>query len=171
MKIRVVLDTNVLLSGLQSKKGASYEVLRRLGQQFDIAISVPLVLEYEEILKEKLPVLFSINNSDIDDIINYYCKIGISAEIFYLWRPFLPDPEDDHILELALAAGCSYIITYNKRDFRGVEERFGIEIIDAADFLKILKKVPKRLPKNENYENDEKDENDEEAKQNDNTQY
>ena len=135
MKIRVVLDTNVLLSGLQSKKGASYEVLRRLGQQFDIAISVPLVLEYEEILKEKLPVLFSINNSDIDDIINYYCKIGISAEIFYLWRPFLPDPEDDHILELALAAGCSYIITYNKRDFRGVEERFGIKIVDAADFL------------------------------------
>ena len=137
MKIRVVLDTNVLLSGLQSKKGASYEVLRRLGQQFDIAVSVPLVLEYEEILKEKLFPTFT--SSDIDDIINYYCKVGISAEIFYLWRPFLSDPEDDHILELALAAGCNYIVTYNKKDFRGVEERFGIEVVDAADFLKFLR--------------------------------
>ena len=72
-------------------------------------------------------------SSDIDNIINYYCKIGIRAEIFYLWRPFLPDPEDDHILELALAAGCDYIVTYNKKDF------IGIEVVDAADFLKILR--------------------------------
>ena len=138
MKIRVVLDTNVLLSGWQSHKGASHKVLRRLlDKRFEIAVSVPLVLEYEEILKEKLDSnIFTKEN--IDGIIDDLCKVGVTAQIFYLWRPFLPDPEDDHILELAVAAHCSYIVTYNKRDFRGVEERFGIEVIDAAEFLLIL---------------------------------
>ena len=136
-KIRVVLDTNVLLSGLQSRLGASYQLLRRLGE-FDIAISVPLVLEYEEILTYKLDKkIFSHN--DIEEVINYICKIGITAPIFYLWRPFLIDPEDDHILELALAANCSHIITYNIKDFRGVEEYFGIKVINPAEFLEFLR--------------------------------
>ena len=138
MKYSVVLDTNVLLSAYQSKKGASHEVLRRLADdQFEIAVSVPLVLEYEEILNAKLdPNIFT--SSDVEAIVNYICKIGKIAEIFYLWRPFLPDPEDDHILELAVSAGCSHIITYNKRDFKGTEQ-FGIQVIDAAEFLKLLK--------------------------------
>lgn len=138
MKICVVLDTNVLLSGLQSQKGASYQVLCRLGEQFNVALSVPLIFEYEEILKEKLDRnIFTAE--DISGIINDLCRVGIAVQIHYLWRPFLPDPEDDHILELAIAAHCSYIVTYNKRDFRGVKERFGIEVVDASEFLMILK--------------------------------
>ena len=139
MKIRVVLDTNVLLSGWQSCRGASHQVLRQLlDARFEIAVSVPLILEYEEILKERLDSSI-FTSEDIDGIIDDLCKVGVTAKIFYLWRPFLPDPEDDHILELAVAAHCSHIITYNKRDFRGVEEKFGIEVIDAAEFLMFLK--------------------------------
>ena len=138
MKICVVLDTNVLLSGLQSQSGASYQVLCRLGGQFDVALSVPLIFEYEEILKEKLDKnIFTAE--DISGIINDLCRVGIAVPIHYLWRPFLSDPEDDHILELAIAAHCSYIVTYNKRDFRDVKERFGIEVVDASEFLMILK--------------------------------
>lgn len=137
-KYRVVLDTNVLLSAYQSKKGASHEVLRRLAEdEFEIALSVPLVLEYEEILNAKLdPNIFS--SSYVEAIVNYICKIGKFAEIFYLWRPLLSDPEDDHILELAISAKCSHIITYNKKDFKGAEQ-FGIQVIDAAEFLNLLK--------------------------------
>ena len=138
MNICVVLDTNVLLSGLQSQKEASYQVLCRLGEQFNVALSVPLIFEYEEILKEKLDKnIFT--SEDISGIINDLCRVGIAVPIHYLWRPFLPDPEDDHILELAIAAHCSYIVTYNKRDFRGVEEKFGIEVVDASEFLMTLK--------------------------------
>lgn len=139
MKKRVVLDTNVVLSAFKSKNGAPYELLRRLAEdQFEIAISVPLIMEYEEILKAKLDKrIFSTN--DVDTIINYFCKIGATAEIFYLWRPCLKDPEDDHILELAVASNSSYIITYNKKDFVRIE-RFGVQTIDAAEFLEILRK-------------------------------
>lgn len=58
----------------------------------------------------------------------------VFQKIFFLWRPFLPDPHDDHVLEVAVAAGCHAISTYNKSDFRGVE-RFGLRILDPREFL------------------------------------
>ena len=71
-----ILDTNVLLSGLKSQKGQSYKLLQKLlNNEFEIAISVPLILEYEAILKKKLDrTIFS--DEDIDTVINYLCKIG-----------------------------------------------------------------------------------------------
>jgi predicted nucleic acid-binding protein len=59
----------------------------------------------------------------------------------YLWRPALPDPEDDLILELAVAAGCRYIVTQNLRDFRGTEA-WGVQAITPGDFLKRTSQPP-----------------------------
>jgi len=60
--------------------------------------------------------------------------VGREQEIFFLWRPLLPDPADDHVLELAVAGQCDAIVTYNRRDFRGAE-RFGIGIVSPPEFL------------------------------------
>ena len=59
-------------------------------------------------------------------------------DIFFLWRPFLPDPDDDMILELAFAANCRYIVTHNVADFRGCEQ-LGIEAITPRDFLRLIR--------------------------------
>ena len=55
-------------------------------------------------------------------------------EAYFLWRPFLADPSDDMVLDLAVNAGCPYIVTYNLRHFRGVDV-FGIEAITAQTAL------------------------------------
>lgn len=60
--------------------------------------------------------------------------MATSHPIFFLWRPFLRDPKDDMILELAVKAGCEFIITYNVRDFAGVEQ-FGIQVVEPGAFL------------------------------------
>jgi hypothetical protein len=60
-------------------------------------------------------------------------------EIHFLWRPFLRDPDDDMVLELALAAGCQHIITHNVRDFQRAE-RLGINALPRGEFLKIIRK-------------------------------
>ena len=61
----------------------------------------------------------------------------IECRIHFLWRPHLPDPKDDLVLELALAGGAPFIITHNIRDFQGVDA-FGIRAVTPDDFLSIL---------------------------------
>jgi len=137
--MKAVIDTNVLLSGLRSRNGASYQVLRMLYQdRFKIVISVPMIPEYEEILKDKLDR--SIYSDDvIDQLLDSLCAIGEKSKVFYLWRPYLKDPFDDHVLELALASESDYIVTYNKKDLMKAEH-LGIKVIDAKEFLEILRK-------------------------------
>jgi predicted nucleic acid-binding protein len=66
--------------------------------------------------------------------VRQYCQVARHHQIFFLWRPFLRDPKDDLILELAVKARCDYIISYNKRDFVGVEQ-FNLRVLDAGEFL------------------------------------
>jgi predicted nucleic acid-binding protein len=54
--------------------------------------------------------------------------------VFFLWRPFLRDPKDDMLLELAVAAGCDAIVSYNKRDLAGVKD-FGLKVYTPKEFL------------------------------------
>jgi len=133
--LRVVLDTNVLVAAVRSRRGASFALLSRVGTQaFEIALSVPLVLEYEEALLRQLGKT-DLGKSDVEAIIDYLCSVGTHHEIFYLWRPLLPDPEDDMLLELAVAARCEAIVTFNKRDFDG-SDRFGIRVLAPAELLR-----------------------------------
>jgi len=131
--MKIVIDTNVLVAALRSRRGASFKLVSALpSDKFAIAISVPLVFEYEDALKRLESS--AITEQDIGDFIDFLCEIGHHQEIFFLWRPFLPDPSDDHVLEVAVAAGCDTIVTYNKRDFRGIEH-FGMRILDPRELL------------------------------------
>lgn len=134
---RAVLDTNVLIAGLRSAEGASFQLLQRLGgNAFTISISVPLILEYEAVAKRQAREL-GLSFGDIDEALDYLCSIGEPHAIFYLWRPFLKDPRDDLVLELAVEAGAKYIVTHNRRDFAGTEQ-FGIDAISPGAFLRHL---------------------------------
>jgi len=130
----IVIDTNVMVSALRSKRGASYKLVSLLPtSRFSIATSVPLIFEYESVLSRgNLPS--EISKDDISSFIDFLCYIGHQQDIFFLWRPFLSDPSDDLVLEVAVAAGCEVIITYNKRHFVNVD-LFGIRVLDPKEFL------------------------------------
>jgi predicted nucleic acid-binding protein len=101
---------------------------------FDIALSVPLIIEYESVLKRtgQSPQL---TDQMIDDILDYYCSVAIRlSHIHYLWRPFLRDSRDDQVLEAAVAAKAGAIITYNRSDFAGTEQ-FGIAVFTPREYL------------------------------------
>ena len=134
--LQTVVDTNVLYTGLRSRRGAAHRLLQSVGVHpaFRIHLSVPLVLEYEEVAKRNARTL-GLTHQDIDDILDYLCSVAGLHTIFYLWRPFLPDSDDDMLLELAVEAGCSRLVTYNLKDFRGVES-FGVQAVTPQQFLK-----------------------------------
>ncbi len=136
--VEVVLDTNVLVAGLRSSRGAAYELLQQVGTgTFGINVSVPLLLEYEDVLLRP-EIGISLPPGTIRDILDYHCAVARHHEIFFLWRPYLPDPGDDMVLELAVKAGCAFVVTYNQKDFAGCE-RFGIEAIEPGEFLRYLR--------------------------------
>src|SRR3954454_6959685 len=88
---RIVLDTSVIVAALRSRDGASFRLISLLEQgRFDVAISVPLLFEYEDVLARQLDAgLFT--QEDIDVFLDYLCRIAHRQNIFFLWRPYLPD--------------------------------------------------------------------------------
>lgn len=133
----VVIDTNVLVAGLRSRRGASFRVLSRVGTgAFDIAVSVPLVLEYEAVSMRHQPAT-QLTEEDIRDVIDYLCSVAKPQPIFFLWRPMLRDPKDDMVVELAFAAGCDAVVTHNVRDF-GEAGTLGLKILRPQALLQSL---------------------------------
>ncbi len=102
-------------------------------------LSVPLFLEYEDVAKRPDSEL-TLSTEQVDDVLDFICAEANLREIFYLWRPVLPDPADDFILELAVESRCDFIITFNIRDFAGAE-KFGIGVITPQEFLRKLGEI------------------------------
>ena len=134
MTRRIIIDSNVILSALRSKKGASHRLLQLIDAgKFEFAISVPIILEYEDVIKRQLDALV-FSEEEINAILGYICSIGIQTEIYFLWRPSSKDEGDAKIIEAAVAAGCDTIVTFNSRNF--LEARsFGIAVIPPKEFL------------------------------------
>lgn len=138
---QIVIDSNVIIAAQRSRCGASSKLMSLLGTgRFDIHVSVPLVLEYEEVLvREELHL--GLNSQDVADLLDAICASAQHRQIHFLWRPFLRDEKDEMILELAVASNCDYLVTYNQRDFRGAE-KFGIQVVDAREFLQVIGEIP-----------------------------
>ncbi len=132
--INVVIDTNVLIAALKSKQGASHKLLFSLpNNAYKPNISVPLFLEYEAVAK-RTGLVSGLNNEEINAILDYILSKSSIREIFYLWRPYLKDPKDDLVLEVAVESQSEYIITFNKMDYKGID-KFGINVVTPQEFI------------------------------------
>ena len=133
----VVIDTNVLVSGLRSQLGASNQLLTRLALgHFRPAISTALCLEYSDVL-HRPGLLPAYSPQEIDTFLDSFCSLAKEASIYFRWRPFLPDPKDDLVFECALASGASHIITHNLADF-AEPGALGVSAVTPKDFMRIL---------------------------------
>jgi putative PIN family toxin of toxin-antitoxin system len=133
-KPRIILDTNVLYAGLYSSKGASFRILRAIDEgRLKVVLSTALLFEYEDILKRHQEIL-NLSNKNIDKMLDSLCLLSDHQKIYFLWRPRLPDPKDDLVLELAVAAGVRSIATHNTNDFKG-SEQFGVKTLTPKQML------------------------------------
>ena len=96
----------------------------------------PLFVEYEAVLL-RLENLQDREVSAVELFLDFLLSVTHLQEVFFAWRPALRDPDDDFILELAVAAGCRYIVPHNVRDFSG-SEKWGITAITPSNFLKLI---------------------------------
>ena len=146
IKMRVMIDTNVIFSGLYSSNGASFALLKWLfsGSSHEnkiMVVSAPLILEYQDVLlrPENIDKLPNLTREDVEQFVDDLCNIAKLQKINFLWRPFLRDHKDDMVLETAFNGEADYIITHNMRDFSDVGKYFTIELLTPSKFLSILR--------------------------------
>ena len=119
------------------QRGAAFRVLSLVGSgAFQHCMSVALAFEYEDAVTRpgcgiRLP------RTVVEDILDYLCASAQRVKIHFLWRPTLPDPSDDMVLEVAVCGACEAIVTYNVRDFRG-STQFGVKAIRPQKFLAMI---------------------------------
>jgi putative PIN family toxin of toxin-antitoxin system len=137
--MNLIVDTNVFVSALISAAGASREVIRRCLQgRYQAYMSLALFAEYRDVLgRHELFANCPLDVGERDELFHAFMAVCRMTEIYYLWRPNLPDEADNHVLELAIAARAASIITHNRADFARSELRFPeLRILAPAELLK-----------------------------------
>lgn len=136
----IVLDTNVLVSGLcRRENSASYQILQHIQKgKIPLAISYKLFLEYESVLKrEKILTLIKATSEEVSMILDALVAIAHRSEVFYLWRPNLTDENDNFVLETAITTGAA-IVTKNIKDFQEGELIFPeLTVLTPSQFCKL----------------------------------
>jgi len=133
--MKVVIDTNVLVSALSRKSQYHWIVQQLLDETFDLYLTGEILLEYEEILIQKYS--YSVANNFIAALKvlpNVYF-----TEVYFYWK-LLTDEDDNKFVDCAIAANADYIITHDK-DFNLLREIDfpKINIVLIAQFKKIIK--------------------------------
>jgi putative PIN family toxin of toxin-antitoxin system len=137
---RVVLDTDVLVAAVRSDRGASRVLLiAALERRYPVMASVPLMLEYESVLtRPEHLAAAQISTSDVEVLLDALSLVVEPIRISYLWRPMLPDPGDDLVLETAVNGRADVVVTFNRRDFESAAPRFGLKVLAPAEAVRRL---------------------------------
>jgi putative PIN family toxin of toxin-antitoxin system len=140
--IQAVLDTNVLLSALRSRNGASFEIMDRFDRgEFILLLSNTVLAEYEEVLKRELPSLgFSL--AAVDAFLDELCLKARLCQVSAAWKPSLPDADDEAIAQLAIEVRTDYLVTHNVRHFPPDRLVAAARVVEPRTFLNILRTSP-----------------------------
>jgi putative PIN family toxin of toxin-antitoxin system len=136
-----VLDTDVLVAALRSDRGASRQLLlAALNLQFELLLSVPLMLEYEAVLtRAQHLAACGLSSAEVGRVLDDLAAVARPVRLAFRWRPRLPDPDDDMVLETAINGSASAIVTFNQRDFAHAGKEFNCAVILPATALQQIR--------------------------------
>lgn len=139
--MRVVLDSDVVVAAVLSPTGASRQLLiAAVDRRFELAVSVPLLLEWEAVLKR--PEILRAaggNPDDMDVVLDQLAAVCVPVDLHFLWRPRSRDPDDDMVLETAINGRADVIATFNVRHLAPPAVYFGMAVQLPAAVLRRLR--------------------------------
>lgn len=136
--ITVVVDTNILVAALLKGGRSARAVLRGCLQgHYRPVIGPALLAEYEDVLgRGTLFAQSLLTPAERNLLLDAFLRSCRWVEVFYAWRPNLPDEADNHLVELAVAGQADVIVTRNLRDLARGELRFpGLRMLAPEPFL------------------------------------
>lgn len=138
--MRVVLDTAAMVAAIRSNFGASNRLLAAgLERRLTMLVSTPLLLEYEAVMTR--PEHLAASGLTVEEVGIVLDAVAATAEpvrLAFLWRPAVRDPNDDMVLETATNSQADAIVTFNRRDFEPVAQRFGVALWSPGEALRRL---------------------------------
>jgi putative PIN family toxin of toxin-antitoxin system len=142
--MRLVVDTSVMVAAIRSDSGASRHLLvAALGRRFTMLVSVPLLIEYQEVMSRREHLAASrLSVSDVEALLDAVAAVTEPVLLDFLWRPVLIDADDDMVLETAVNGRADAIATFNRRHFAAVPKQFGINVLPPADAVSLLETRP-----------------------------
>ena len=131
----IVLDTNVLISGILKPYSTTATILRLIADgTIQVAYDLRILSEYRNVLNRPK---FNFPKEDVEAFLDQIEQEGLLVSVKPL-KIRLPDPDDEPFLEVALSARVNAIVTGNKRHFRRKEYE-GVQIVSPAEFLEMVK--------------------------------
>ncbi len=137
----IVLDANVLVAALPRGAGSARAVLRAcIRGDYRPVLGPALFAEYEDVLgRTALFAGSSLSARERDDVFNALLSCCRWIEVFYAWRPNLPDEADNHLIELGVAARADAIVTLNLRDVSRGELKFpALRVVTPEQCLEVF---------------------------------
>jgi predicted nucleic acid-binding protein len=139
--MRLVLDTAAMVAAIRSNAGASRRLLRAALEQqrgLTLLVSVPLLIGYEAVMTrlEHLKAA-RLSAADVGALLDAVAAVAEPVRLAFLWRPTLPDADDDMVLETAVNGRADGIVTFNRRHF-GPAELFGVAVLLPGEAVKRL---------------------------------
>ena len=137
--MKVVLDTNVWLSGVFWKGEAFHLIQNLIDKKMELLISQDILNEIVEVLnrEEKFQRFIDSRKENIEDLIRKILSVSTLIETKTKLQIVKDDPKDDIILEIALDGKAGYIVTYDHHLINMIEFR-KIKILMPEEFLKII---------------------------------
>lgn len=131
---RVVIDPEVLVLALASRRGASFQLLQLVRHEHvQLALEPLIVIEYG-IALETARQLHGLHSDDVGTVLDFLCAIAVQPAPHFLWRPVLRDPQCDLLLRLAVATRASHIVAQYPQPLVA-PARFGIRSLRPGHFL------------------------------------
>ena len=139
---RVVLDTSVVVAALRTRAAAGNAVLRLVANRRLVPLATPpLFLEYEDVLKRpEQRIAHGLTLETVDEFLVELAALVEPAEVRFLWRPHVPDPSDEMVLEATINGRADALVTYKIRDFAVAGERFAVLVLRPPELLKMAKR-------------------------------
>ncbi len=138
--MRLVFDTTTMVAAIRSNAGASNRLLvAGLERRLIMLVSTPLLVEYEAVMTRAEHLAASrLSAGDVGAILDAVAATAEPVRLAFHWRPAARDPDDDMVLETAANGQADGIVTFNRRDFAGVADRFGVDILSPGEAVRRL---------------------------------
>jgi putative PIN family toxin of toxin-antitoxin system len=132
--VRVVADTNVLVSAVLFGGPPEQVLIAGLRGEIQLLLSLPLLKELEKVLKEKFKLDIRLVREIIEEMKEVAEIVEVSSHIKAISHP----DEDNRVLECAIDGKADFIVTGDTRHILRLKEYGRIRILSPSEFLKNL---------------------------------